>query len=426
MTSETRLVLTLLVFSATILLVLIRPRGWNEAWWAAGGALLMLAGRLETPRQAWRATRAGQDALLFLLALLLLSALLARSGFFEWAAIQAARLARGDARRLYRNTFLLGALVTAALSLDTTAVILTPVVLAFVGRLRLPARPYVFACALVANAASLPLPISNLTNLLLAGPFRLGFGGFFLRMLLPQCAALLVVYILCRRLFRADLPAVFAPDDLPDPHSVVPHAGYFRASVGGLGLVLAGYFFAPLAHVPAYAVAFAACLVLSVWGWRAERVGWTLLGEISWPVFPFVAGLLVLLGGVEALGVTGWIASWVGRLTSGSLAGMGVVAGGAGLASNLVNNVPAALLARGALVNAHAGPPFVYAVLLGTDIGPTLTLSGSLATLLVLTVARKSGAALSGSEFLRVGLLVTPAALAVALLTLWLTFRLVP
>jgi len=426
MTFETRLILTLTVFSATILLVLVRPRGWNEAWWAAGGALLMLAGRLETPRQAWRATRAGQDALLFLLALLLLSALLERSGFFEWAAIQAARLAGGDARRLYRNTFLLGALVTAVLSLDTTAVILTPVVLAFVGRLRLPARPYVFACALVANAASLPLPISNLTNLLLAGPFGLGFGGFFLRMILPQCAALLVVYALCRRLFRADLPAAFAPAHLPDPRSVVPHAGYFRAAVGGLGLVLVGYFFAPLVRVPPYAVAFAACLVLGVWGWRAGRVGWAVLGEISWPVFPFVVGLFVLLGGVEALGVTARAAAWVARLAPGSLAGMAAVAGGTGLASNLVNNVPAALLARGALAGAHAGPPLIYAALLGTDIGPTLTLSGSLATLLVLTAARKTGATLSAAEFLRVGLLVTPAALAAALLTLWLTFRLVP
>lgn len=258
------------------------------------------------------------------------------------------------------------------------------------------------------------------------GRSGLGFGGFFLRMILPQCAALLVVYALCRRTFRADLPAAFTPENLPDPRSVVPHPGYFRASVGGLGLVLIGYFLAPLVYVPSYAVAFAACLVLSVWGWRTGRVGWTLLGEISWPVFPFVAGLLVLLGGVEALGVTRWTAAWVARLAPGSLAGMGAVAGGAGLASNLVNNVPATLLARGALQGAHTGPPLVYAALLGTDIGPTLTLSGSLATLLVLAVARKSGVTLSASEFLRVGLLVTPAALAAALLTLWLTFRLVP
>ena len=125
----------------TLILVLTRPRGWHEAWWTVGGGALMLLLRLESPRQAWWVTRTGQDALLFLLALLLLSALLERSGFFDWSSIQAARLARGDGRRLYRNVFVLGALVTATLSLDTTAVILTPVVLAFVARLKLPARP---------------------------------------------------------------------------------------------------------------------------------------------------------------------------------------------------------------------------------------------------------------------------------------------
>ncbi len=410
----------------TLLLVLTRPRGWHEAWWAAGGGALMLLLGLETPQQAWRVTLTGQDALLFLLALLLLSALLERSGFFDWASIQAARLARGDGRRLYRNVFVLGALVTASLSLDTTAVILTPVVLAFVARLNLPARPYIFACAFVANVASLPLPVSNLTNLLFTGAFALPFGGFALRMVLPQCAALLTNYALFRRLFRSDLPPEFSGDDLPDPRGVVPHRGYFRASVTVLGLVLAGYFAAPFIHLPPYAVGFAGCLALTVFGVRAGRVDWRLLREVSWPVFPFVVGLFVVIGGVENLGLTGRMAGGLVALNPHPLAGMAAMAGGAGLASNIVNNIPAALLARGVLQQAHAHPPLVYAALLGTDIGPNLTLSGSLATLLVLTAARKKGEDLRALDFFKVGLLVTPLTLLAAVLTLWLTFRVLP
>ncbi len=405
----------------TLILVLTRPRGWHEAWWTAGGGALMLALRLESPRQAWRVTRTGQDALLFLLALLLLSALLERSGFFDWSSIQAARMARGDGQRLYRNVFLLGALVTASLSLDTTAVILTPVVLAFVARLKLPARPYIFACAFVANVASLPLPVSNLTNLLFTGAFALPFGGFALRMILPQCAALLTNYALFRWLFRGDLPPEFSGDDLPDPLSVVPHEGYFRVSVIVLGLVFAGYFAAPFVRLPPYAVAFAGCLALAVWGARAGRVDWRLLREVSWPVFPFVIGLFVVIGGVENLGLTGRMAGWLAVLDPHPLLGMAVMAGGAGLASNVFNNIPAALLARGVLQQAHAHPPLVYATLLGTNIGPNLTLSGSLATLLVLTAARKKGEDIRALDFFKIGLLVTPLTLLAALLALWLT-----
>jgi len=418
--------LTLAVAALTLLLVLTRPRGWHEAWWTAGGGALMLALRLETPAQAWRVMRTGQDALLFLLALLLLSALLERSGFFDWSSIQAVRLARGDGRRLYRNVFVLGALITASLSLDTTAVILTPVVLAFVARLKLPARPYIFACAFVANVASLPLPVSNLTNLLFTGAFGLPFGGFALRMLLPQGAALLTNYALFRWCFRGDLPEKFSGDDLPDPQAVVPDVGYFRAAVAVLGLVLVGYFAAPFAHLPPYAVGFAGCLALAVWGVRARQVDGTLLREVSWPVFPFVVGLFVVIGGVENLGLTGPMAGWLLRLDTHPLAGMAAMAGGAGLASNVVNNIPAALLARSVLQQSHAHAPLVYAALLGTNIGPNLTLSGSLATLLVLTSARKKGEDIRALDFFKVGLLVTPLTLLTAVLALWLTFRFLP
>ncbi len=134
-----RIVCTLGIFVGTLALIVVRPRGWHEGWWAALGAAAMLALRLVTPTQAFEVVWGSRNTILFLLALLLLSALLESSGFFEWAALHASRLARGDGRRLFRNVFLLGAVVTTALSLDTTAVMLTPIVVAFVQRLRLPA-----------------------------------------------------------------------------------------------------------------------------------------------------------------------------------------------------------------------------------------------------------------------------------------------
>ncbi|MGI4790943.1 MAG: arsenic transporter [Janthinobacterium lividum] len=426
MSFDLRLCLTLAVFAATMVCILTRPWGRHEAWWAAGGGALMLIGGLETPKQAWQVTRTGQDALLFLLSLLILSALLERSGFFEWASVQAARLANGSGNRLYRNVFVLGALITATLSLDTTAVILTPVVLAFVSRLKLPPRPYIFACAFVANNASLPLPVSNLTNLLFTGAFGLPFAGFFLRMALPQIVALLLNYALFRRLFRSELPVKFSSEALPDAKSLVPDQGYFRAAIWVLGLVLVGYFAAPFVHIPPYAVGFAGCVGLSIFGIKSRRVDLGLAREISWPVFPFVVGLFVVIGGVENLGLTDRIALSLSLLNKHPLLGLLAVSGGAGAASNIVNNIPAALLARSVLEQAHSGTPLVYGTLLGTNIGPNITLSGSLATLLVLTAARKKGEDIGALSFLKIGLLVTPLVLLAATLTLWLTFRLVP
>ena len=163
----------------TLTLVLVKPRGWNEAFWPALGAIAMILFELVTPRRAFAMVWASRSALLFLLALLLLSALLEVSGFFEWAALHAGHRARGDGRRLFRNVFVLGVLVTTALSLDTTAVMLTPIVIAFVKRLRLPARPYVIASAFVANIASLALPMSSSSPTSSSRtPSRIRFGRF--------------------------------------------------------------------------------------------------------------------------------------------------------------------------------------------------------------------------------------------------------
>jgi arsenical pump membrane protein len=173
-----------------LILMVVRPRRWNEAWWTMLAAAAMLVFGLVTPREAVGAILAGKNALLFLLSLLALSLLIGKSGFFDWAAIRCARIAKGDAHALYRNAFVAGAIVTAILSLDTTAVMLTPVLLALVKRLKVPAAPYVVLCAFVANVGSMALPVSNLTNLLFADAFHQTFAAFAARMIVPQLVAL--------------------------------------------------------------------------------------------------------------------------------------------------------------------------------------------------------------------------------------------
>jgi len=403
---------TLLILSVAgtvIALVLVRPRGWHEAWWTCAGAAILLLSRVVDLRRAMAIAASSVDALLFLLGLLFLAALVERSGFFGWAALGCARMAKGNGHALYRNVFLLGALVTAVLSLDSTAVMLTPIVLALVTTLRVPVRPYVFACAFVANTGSLLLPMSNLTNLLVLHGLGVSFGAFALRMVAPQLLVLAANYAAFRLWFRAELPVRYDARALPDPTTAVRDPSFFRSSCAVVALVCVGSFIASAARLPPAWIALGGAGLLAGIGIAKARIGLAWLREVPLGVFPFVLGLFVIVAGVDQLGLVDRMGTWLPR-GSPALAAL-TVAGGSAVLSNLMNNLPAALLVSRAL---RAAPSALWYVLAGTNVGPCSTTFGSLATLLVLTRARASGFEVRARDLLWVGLAVTPLLLLVA------------
>lgn len=401
----------LVIFALTLAFMLWRPRGLHEAWPASLGALAMLALGQVSLHQGFQVVAQSGDVLLFLLALMLLSALLDRSGFFEWAALHCARLAKGSTKTLYRNVFVLGALTTMVLSLDTTAIVLTPIVLAFVRRLKLPALPFVLACVFVANTASLLLPVSNLTNLLFQSHFHMGFARFTATMLLPQIVVIVLNYGLFYLAFRKTLPRHFDHETLPHPRTVVADQAYFATALWVFAAVTVGYFIGGLWGIKPYMVALAGCLVLLGAGLARGRVDKRLWRDISLPLFPFVIGLFIVMRGVENLGAMAWaqgafaaMAHWpVFAQTLG-------VAFATGLGANIINNIPMALAALKALP--HEAQLLQYGALLGCNLGPNLTVTGSLATMLVLTGARQKGVNLGAAHVLRLGVWVMPLLLA--------------
>jgi arsenical pump membrane protein len=403
-------------------LVVVRPRRWNEGWWTMLGAAAMLALGLVSPHEAMAATLAGKNVFLFLLSLLLLSLLVGKSGFFDWAAIRCARIAKGDAHSLYRNAFVAGAIITAILSLDTTAVMLTPVLLALAKRLRIPAAPYVVLCAFVANVGSLALPISNLTNLLFADAFHQTFAAFAARMIAPQLVALITTYAVLRWHFRRELPESFSRESLPEPASVVPNHAYFLLCVSVLAAVLIGYFVAPLMGLEPYVFAFAGSAVLAIAGAASGRVRIRTLGELSWSVFPFVIGIFVAVQGLENLGLIGAASRWLAEMRPGSPESLLTVAGATALTSNVMNNLPAALIARSVLLRSHAHMSTVLAALIGADVGPMITPFGSLATMLVLAFARQDGEEVHSGELMMLGLWAVPVIVILTTLALALSF----
>jgi len=425
MTGTARMVATLAVFAAMLVLMMLRPRRWSEAWWTMLAAIAMLALGLVTPHEALTAVLSGKNTLLFLLSLLALSLLIGKSGFFDWAAIRCARIAKGDAHSLYGNAFLAGAIITAILSLDTTAVMLTPVMLALVKRLKVPAAPYILLCAFVANVGSLLLPISNLTNLLFADAFHQTFAAFAARMILPQIVALVTTYAILRWHFRRDLPGTFSTESLPDPASVVPNRPYFLVCITVLAAVLVGYFLAPLLRLEPYVFAFAACAVLMLAGMANGRVHIRFVRELAWDLFPFVIGLFIAVQGLENLGIVGASSRWLAEMSPGSPQMLLAAAGATAFASNIVNNLPAALIARSVLLGAHAHSGTVLAALIGSNAGPMITPFGSLATMLVLALARRDGEEVRSGKLVLLGLWAVPVIVVLTALSLSFTFALV-
>lgn len=426
MSPTVRAALTTVISATTIAGMFLKPKKVHVAWPTSAGALLLLLLGLVRVDQAVAVIAKGSEALLFLVALLLLAALVDQSGFFGWAALHAAHRARGSARRLYTNVFFLGTFVTIVLSLDTTAVLLTPIVLSFAKRLRLSPTPYVITCAFVANGASLILPVSNLTNLLLVHSLDATYVSYALRMLLPQVVALGVMYVLLQRRFRADLAQTFESTTLEEPSTAIESVAYFRVALGVLALALAGFFVGPMAGVPPYAIAFAAVAVLVVAALVMRRGLGSVVEHFPWGVFPFVSALFVVVRAIDNLGVDAGASAWFLAHTSGAGARIAVSAIASALGANVANNLPAVMLAQSILEQQPPDAPAVYGTLLGVDLGANLVPIASLATMLVLTSAASRGFTVRRREVFASGLRTTPLVLATAVAALALTFAIRP
>ncbi|MGW4954923.1 SLC13 family permease [Streptomyces parvulus] len=398
----------------------LRPRGLPEAAAAVPAAVLAVALGTVTPAQAWEETRTLAPVVVFLALVLMLAYLCAKEGLFEAVGAAVARRCGGSPRRLMSGVFAVACAVTAVLSLDATAVLLTPVVLATAARAGARARPHVYATAHLSNSASLLLPVSNLTNLLAFTASGLSFTRFAALMALPWLAAIAVEYAVFRRFFRADLAE---PAAAPTPGAATRAAPAVpRFTVVVVALTLAGFALSsPLGLDPAWA-ALAGVLVLGV---RALARRHVTPRELVGAASPLFCVFVLALGVVVEAVVTSGPASGLGRLLpdGDSLPALLGVAAVAAVLANVVNNLPAVLALLP--LAAPAGPAHVLAVLIGVNLGPNLTYVGSLATLLWRRILHRHGIEVDLARFTLLGLLTVPATVAASTVALWGALRLI-
>ncbi|MGY2051024.1 arsenic transporter [Methylobacterium sp. JK268] len=394
--------------------VILRPRGWPEAIWAVLGAALLVGLGLLPAGTAWDGVLKGTDVYLFLIGMMLLAEVARKEGLFDWLAGIAVRRAQGSATRLFALVYAVGTVVTVFLSNDACAVVLTPAVYAAAkaAKVRDP-LPYLFICAFIANAASFVLPISNPANLVVYAAHMPPLLEWLARFALPSGLAILATYAVLRVTQGATLRAQEVATDV----EIAPLsrtgliAGLGIVATGGV-LIAASALGLDLGLPTCLAGLATTLLVLVIKGEGFVEV----VKDVSWSVLPLVAGLFVL---VEALEKTGVLRQIADALKAAAQAHPDGTAWGAGaliaVVCNLVNNLPAGLIAGAAVQAADVSDRVAGAILIGVDLGPNLSVTGSLATILWLTAIRREGEDVGAGRFLGLGLLVMPPALLLAL-----------
>jgi len=331
-------------------------------------------------------------------------------GLFDWIASYAARLAGRSRLRLFALVYVAGIGTSALLSNDATIVALTPAVISTLRRYDTSPLPYVVACALVANAASFVLPISNPSNLLVFAGHMPSLGAWLGAFALPSCAAMVVTFLALWWLFRRELRGDARCDESATA-TPAPLAIAFVAAAAVV-IVATSAFGGPLGAAT-FACGAAAWIAAT---WRRRADGAVVVRGIAWRVIALTAALFVFVSAIDDHG--GFAASravfaWCEHLAapwSALASGFAVAA-----ASNAINNLPVGLNLGETLPAMHAGAYLTRAALIGVNLGPNATVNGSLATLLWLGIVRRAGIDVSGLAFARIGIAATIPALAAAL-----------
>lgn len=409
-----------LIALVSIAFVLIRPKGLPEAWWAVAGACLLVICRLISLSSAGRAVGKGLDVYLFLIGMMIMSELARREGVFDWVAAHAVRASRGSRARLFVLIYCVGVVVTVFLSNDATAVVLTPAVLAAVRTAEAEPLPYLMICAFIANAASFVLPISNPANLVVYSSGMPPLGRWLVTFGLPSIASILVTFLVLRWLAHKQLQGSIKSGVEDKPLSFTGKLTLYGIAFLAITLMTASAFNIDLG-APACVAGLLVAVAVSI---RDSKTPKAIGKEISWSVLPLVAGLFVIVEGMNQAGALAaaihalrgmetW-QPWRAALTSGF---------GIAFISNLMNNLPSGLISGAAVKGAGVTGPLRDAVLLGVDLGPNLSVTGSLATILWLIAIRREGQEIGFWKFLKWGVLIMPPALAFAILMALLSSR---